>query len=235
MPRNYKSKGKKRGAGKRKRTANITEHASMSVAEALPNGNDPGLVYRQDAIYSKINTNLSSFERAVQVAQAYQFYRIKNIRLTFKSAFDTFSTGTGVTPTTMKPNFYYMLDKAGAVPATINFEGMRSMGSRPIALDEKPINVNWSPSVLTAAGDSGGGVFVGTDYKISPWLSTNSEPAATSFSPSTVQHLGCYWGAEMKYVTDKNFFYTVDIEIQFEFKKPIWKEVTSEDKPVQQV
>jgi len=51
---------------------------------------------------------------------------------------------------------------------------------------------------------------------------------STSFSPSTVAHLGLYWIADQSLTPDKDFFYTVDVEVQFEFKKPIWKNVTSE-------
>lgn len=221
-------KGKKgRRGGKRHSTQNVTEHASMSVSEALLNNADVGKVYRSDTVYAKMDTNLGQFPRAVQVAQAYQFYRIKKIRLTFKPAFDTFAENPAGS-TTMKPDFYYMLDKSGAIPSTVNAEGLRQMGARPLPLDEKPIHVNWSPSVLTAAGDGGGGVFVGTDYKISPWLSTNLDISNPVFNPSSVQHLGCYWIAEQRFVTDKQLFYTVDLEVQFEFKKPIWKSVTTE-------
>lgn len=226
-------KGKGRRGGKRRqKSSNVSEYASMSVNETLLSNDIQPKAFRSDVLYNKMNTNLSAYERAVQISQAYQFYRIKKIRYTFKPAFDTFLDQVGSTTRTMKPNFYYMIDKSGSIPTTVNIEGLKQMGARPIALDEKPIHVSWSPSVLTAAGATTSDVFTGTDYKISPWLSTNADVTSTSFSPSTVAHLGLYWIADQSLTPDKDFFYTVDVEVQFEFKKPIWQNVVGGEQHV---
>jgi len=218
--------GKRRGG--RKSNNNISEYASMSVAYGLTTGSPASQAFRMNTMYNKLATNLSEYDRAVQIAQAYQFYRIKKIKFTFKPSFDTF-TDTGSGTQIGKPTFYYMIDKGGSIPTGVSLAGIKQMGARGIALDEKPIHVSWSPSVLTAAGATTGDVFTGTDYKISPWLSTNADVLATSFSPSTVGHLGLYWIADQSLTPDTNSFYTIDVEVQFEFKKPIWTKLIGDE------
>lgn len=50
-----------------------------------------------------------------------------------------------------------MIDKAGAIPTNITLEGLKKMGAKPRALDEKPIVIGWKPSVLENVMTAGGG------------------------------------------------------------------------------
>jgi len=168
-----------------------------------------------------MNIALADYVRAPIVAQAYQHFRIKYVKLTFKPNYDTFSSDASSGYS--KPYFYYMIDKAGAIPTTITLEGLKGMGAKPRALDEKPIVVGWSPSVLNDVLTAGGGAPTaqGSAYRISPWLNTNSSTVNTLWNPSSVDHLGCYWMADAINYSTNNNAYLVEIEVQFEFKKPL--------------
>lgn len=169
-----------------------------------------------------MNTQLSQFDRAFGVAKFYQYYRIKNIRLTFKPQMDTFANNSGIGYT--KPYLYYMIDKSGALPSNVTLESLKQMGARPRVLDEKSITVSWTPSVLDfAATNVTGGIGLPNKYKLAPWLTTNENGVTTTWNPSTVDHLGIYYIAVSALVggTPPTVKYDVEVEVQFEFKKPL--------------
>jgi len=107
-----------------------------------------------------------------------------------------------------------MIDKAGAIPGAVTLEALKFMGARPRQVDEKPISIQWSPSVLTSDDTTAGPL--PAQYKISPWLSTDVQ---------NVSHLGVYWYIEQLFGALE---YQVELEVQFEFKKPFLANVISQ-------
>lgn len=211
------TKTKTKGRGK-KRATNVADYAGLSVKRTLlaPGGGN----FVTNVLYNLMNTQLADYPRAVQVAAAYQHYRIKNIRLTIKPTFDTFS---GVGPAVMsKMQFYYMIDKSGSIPTNVTLEGLKQMGARPIALDEKPITISWAPSVLESAMYAPGlGNNNQAKYTISPWLTCQNTPVGPGpFVPSGIDHLGIYWYNEQLVAAVAQPF-QVEVEVQFQFKKPL--------------
>lgn len=208
----------------RKSTKNVAEYASLSENRTvLSSGGN--LI---NTMYSLMNTSLDQFTRAPLVAQAYQHYRIKQITLKMKPPADTFISGTTVAYS--KPYLYHMIDKAGAIPTNITLEGLKQMGARPRALDEKPLTISWAPSVLQDAMVTGGAAPVaqGSAYKISPWLNTNNTSVGNIWNASSVDHLGVYWILEAPGAgSPPAFVYEIDVEVQFEFKKPLITRSTS--------
>lgn len=159
------------------------------------------------------------YDRAQTVAQAYQQFRIKYIKLYFRPSADTFPAVVGNTI----PQLYFMIDKANAIPTNATAGTFFSMGCRPRRMDDKNITYSWSPTALTA-DFSAPGVVTASQLRTSPWLSTNANsgnPGAV-WQPSQVDHLGCAF-----YVTKINpgdtITYTVDVEVVFQFRKPLWK------------
>jgi len=219
-------KAKGRGAASRPRRAarsgNVPEYASCSVKQTIvPSG---ATSFSANTLYNKINTQLTDFTRANAIAQNYQHFRMKNIKVTFLPTIDTVQSAGGVS----KVYLYYMIDKSGSVATNSTLEALKQMGAKPKALDEKPIVVSWAPSVLnsvltaTPAGSSAPGM-----YKISPWLSTqNSVGNPGAFTGSVVDHLGLYWYA-FTFNGGTTVQYNVEIEVQFEFKKPLLIALTS--------
>lgn len=173
------------------------------------------------------------FDRAQTVAQAYQQYRIKYIKLTFKPSADTFPAVAGNTISQL----YFMYDKANAIPTNANAGTFFSMGARPRRMDDKNLIYAWKPTAL-AATYTAAGVTTASLLRTSPWLATNQNSGnpQPGWAPSDVDHLGAVF-----YVTKINpadtLNYTVDVEVLFEFRKPLWKVEQSSEPPaaVQQI
>lgn len=215
-----KSKGRKGKAGKGKRRGvrarrvrNVPDYASLSETRTL--SVTGGFITNN--LYSLMNTSLDQFVRGPLVGKAYQHFRIKYIELRIKPTYDTFATGG-----TTKFHVYYMIDKAGAIPTNITLEGLKQMGAKPLSLDETTLKIGWRPSVLNEVMTVGGGAPAqqGAQYKISPWLNTNANSVNPgAWLPSTVDHLGVYW--YINQIAGANSPYEVEVEVQFEFKKPL--------------
>jgi len=218
-----KGKAGKRGAGRRRgggraRARNVRDVASLSENRTFTATGGGAFVANQ--MYTLLNTTLQQFNRASTVAQGYQFYRIKRIALKVKPQFDTFIQASN---SYGKAKLYYMFDKAGAIPSTATLEMLKQMGAKPHNLDEKPITIAWAPAVLTADLTNSAPVSTQpSQYKISPWLSTSDTVIGTLWNPSSVDHLGVYWYVEStSYGGTGGMPYQVDVEVQFEFKKPL--------------
>jgi len=188
--------------------SNVPEYASMSCVRTLTPG-ATGTTYSFDSVA------LVDFTRAVQVAQAYQRYRVANIKVTWKPVYDTFSSATS----TQKTFLYAMIDKTSSIPDNVTLEGLKQAGARPRALDEKAISISWKPSVLSDNLSSGGGA-VASGYKTSPILSTNANPTAPGvWTPSRIAHGGLKWYIE---APGGALSINMEIEVQFQFYKPMF-------------
>lgn len=216
MKKKYVRKAKKAATAKPRRKAvkkvmNVSDKASCSVVRTL----DPETLVTNQ-MFSYDNFALVDYARAVAIARNYQRFRMTGIKLTWKPTFDTYSAaGAG-----WKPNLYYMIDKNGSIPDNVTLEGLKQMGARPRAFDEKPISVTFKPAVL---GESriNAGIPQAAQYVVSPWLATAQNPTAPgAWNPSDVSHQGIKWFIEQGGVPNSKFF--AEIEIQFEFTKPLF-------------
>lgn len=221
----------KRVASKRKRairprrgarkSTNVREFASLSVNRTYQ---APGGAPVANVLYSLMNTTLSQCTRAVTVAQGYQFYRIKNIQMKIKPQFDTYASN-GATPGYGKPKLYSMQDKSGSLPSNVTLEALKQMGARPRNLDEKALTISWAPTVLAASMTAPGAAPTTQpgQYKVSPWLTTSANTVSPGvWVPNDIDHLGVYWYVEStSYGGTGGLPYQIDVEVQFEFKKPL--------------
>lgn len=205
----------------RRRTNNISEYASMSVRRSLQQGQPPG-PFLVNRMYDLHNISLDDYDRAVQVAKAYQFFRIKSAKITYKIGYDTYQAGAGAAT---RPNLYYMIDKSFSIPNNVTVEQMKAMGARPRVCDNKPVSITWSPAVRTYDNAPVGPL--PSQYKISPWLSTNTAGDLGAFLANPTNHLGIYWYVQMDATGGVDYNYTAELEIQIEFKKPLWSNGTA--------
>jgi len=219
MPRAPRRKNVPRKGKKFQKARDVPDIASCSVKRSItPVG---GGNFQTNGMYDFRNVDLASYDRAVQVAQAYQHYRIKKITLTLKPTFDTYQQGVG---TGSRPNLYYMIDKSGSIPDNVQLEQLKQMGAKAHRFDEKPFTISWRPSVLTA-DTTAPGVVGSAQYRISPWLSTASRPLINPWAPSTVDHLGIFWYVEQLF--NGTVQYNAEVEVQFQFKKPLMTPASS--------
>jgi len=206
MPRPVRRARKTKPRRQRRRRTNnrnVSEWASLSCKQTIT---APGADFACNNMYNLRGVlRLSGFTRAEEVAKAYQFYRIKSVKVTYKFPFDTFAPGN-----VARPNFYYVIDKAQALSNLSTLESLKNMGARPRPCDEKPMSVSWAPSVLSEVDAVGGAQ--PAQYKISPWLSTAHD---------SVNHEGVFWYAEQVLFGGTAQIYHAELELQFEFKKPL--------------
>lgn len=198
---------------------NVAEWASLSVTQWI------GQVTTANQMYNIRNIALSQFPRAVQVAQAYQHYRIKKVMLEFKPAYDTFAPlALPAGQNLQVPYLVYMIDKSGSIPTNVSSDDLYQMGAKPVRFDDKTIKVAWRPSVLT---ETFGQANAQSQYKISPWLSTNANALNPGvFLPSDIDHLGCFFKVDRAGVLPvgyEEYTYEVKITVEFQFKKPLVK------------
>jgi len=202
-PRNRRNRKVKRRQN-RKRSSNVAEWASCSVKQTIVAPGPADFACNQ--MYNLRGVlKLTGFTRAEEIAKAYQFYRIKHVKITYKFPFDTFMPAN-----VARPNFYSMVDKAEAIPTLATLETLKNMGANPRRCDEKPISVSWKPSVLQASETTAGSA--PSSYLLSPWLST---------AHPDIQHNGLFWYSEQVLFGGVAQIYHAEIELQFEFKKPL--------------
>lgn len=211
---------RRRRANLRSKKAGGVEFASAKQTVAL--GNDQaGNVYRLDDV------NLAAFDRLVQVARAYQLFRITKIEMKFKPQQDTFFNATGTGNTGSVPYFYYLINKSDTLNSVLNgFNGLSDAGAKPIRFDDKTITVKWRPTVALGVALSEANITTNyATYRTSPWLSTNSlvmNPGGiTTWSASTVPHLGILYGVQQDFLGTQALQYDVDITVYAQFKKPL--------------
>jgi len=221
--------GKRRGGMRRRRgfrpARNVREYASCSVSQWI----NKNTVANQ--IYNMRDIALGQFARAVQVAKAYQHYRIKKVTMEFKPSYDTFAPQNFPAGANLQvPYLFYIIDKSGSVPTNVDTPALRQMGAKPIRFDDKTIKVSWRPSVLT---ETFGQANAASQYKISPWLSTNANALNPGlFVPSDIDHLGIFWKVDRNGNLPAGFeeyTYDVQITVEFEFKKPLISPSTSQE------
>lgn len=168
--------------------------------------------------FHNTDIQLQDFTRAPIIASQYQYFRIKYLELTILPDFDTFIPGGPGTQG--KPTFYYMLDKGNAISPDTTNQQLKSMGAKPIALDDKSIKIRWKPGVLLATQIvTSSGTTSAQKYMVSPWLNTDAQTASgTTFEPSQVCHYGIAFFAEN---VGGSMTYSATLTAHFEFKKPL--------------
>lgn len=213
-----RKKAQKKGSKKTKKT-NVPDWASLSCKRSMQ---APATgQFNLNTMYNLLNTQLTDFPRAVQVAGAFQHYRIKNISVTFKPSYDTYQVLAAGTSSS-KPRLYYMIDKSGAIPTNVSLEGLKAMGAKPKDFDENNRVISWSPSVLESVMYAVGvNNATPSKYRVSPWLATNAVPGSPGiFVASGIDHLGLYWYVD-QLQNPQGAQYSIEVEVQFEFKKPL--------------
>lgn len=221
------NKGKKRTTWRPRRrnlrslAAGGTEFASAKQNIEL--ANDP-----VNALYRIDDINLSSFDRLSQIARAYQYFRFTKVVMKFKPLVDTFTLqGTGPGTFQSVPYLYTLINKSDTLNGIIGgFNGMRDAGCKPRRFDDKTITISWRPTVAQGVSLSEANNTTSyASYRTSPWLSTNANVmlpgGSTTWSPSTVPHLGLMYGVEQANTGDQVLPYSLEVEVHAQFKKPL--------------
>jgi len=190
-----------------------------------------GQVLTTNTMYGPSINQLSQFRRAIQIGGGYQEYRITGVTYKFTPRFDTFPANTDLATALSVPYLYHMVDRAGVVKPGASLGQLQAMGATPKRFDDKNIIVKYKPGVLNSVETSLAGATNYTRPMISPWLATMNDPTSPLYNPSTVQHRGMWFILDAKGLPgDGTYEFDVDIEVNFQFRKPLFPASSSEDK-----
>lgn len=220
--RRRKAPGKaKRRGGMRKRVSSRNPNKiggpnTCKVIESVPlqgiNLNTPYLI-------TKVGITGS---RASAIAKEFGLYRIAKVIFTYRPLFDTYSSslpGVGNSPNSV-PSLYWKMNRYGDFPLAFNGDYMRSLGAKPVRLDDKNVVVAYKPNVLQSQ-NNGNLVATSSSIKMTPWLSTDDTPQDNLFTLSTATHYGHTLYIEGGGAGNgQGAVCTMDVKIVYEFKNP---------------
>lgn len=172
--------------------------------------------------YYNYNVQLTGSARAVQVAQAYQFYRISSVTYKFKPIYDTFIANGSAAASV--PQLYWRIDREASLPLNSTLNTLKATGAKPTRFDDKIVSVKFKPAVSISTSDNPLTNAIAGPYKVSPWLPTqNSATSVTSgFAPNSVDHRGLTWYIDMGQSTGIQTIGQVEIMVTYEFKNALW-------------
>lgn len=172
--------------------------------------------------YYNYNVQLFNSARAVQVAQAYQFYRISRVTYKFKPIYDTFIANSSAVASV--PQLYWRIDREGSIPMNATLNTLKATGCKPTRLDDKIITVSFKPAVSLSTSDNPLTNAIAGPYKVSPWLPTqNSATSVTGgFAPNSVDHRGLVWLVDQGQSTGIQTVAQVEVLVTYEFKNALW-------------
>lgn len=198
-------------------TASIRENYSVAVPD--------GAV----TFLRNISLATATYDRAIAVAAAYQEFKVKYVKLTFRPSADTFMPAAG----NVIPQLYYQLDRGNAIPTNATVQTMLDMGCRPMRFDDRNIVKTYRPAVLIGA-DGPGAILAASQIKVSPWLSTNAFAGlpGAAWSPSLIDHTGCAFVVTKQNPLTPTLNYQMDVEVVFCFRKPLWSANASQEPPL---
>lgn len=178
--------------------------------------------------YSFRNFSLAGAStRVLNVAQAYQEYRIKRITWEVRGFYDTFQAPTSATSPTV-PHLYWRVDKSGVFNADTSLTTLKASGCKPIRLDDKLIRKSFKPAVLQGvasevSNSSSSPLLVLGSHRVSPWLPTNANAYTagnTDWVASSIDHLGLILALDCDVIPFGGPAGTVSFTVEFEFRKP---------------
>jgi len=171
-------------------------------------------------------TSLSSFPRALDIADNFQEYRIKSLEFKYIPTYDTFAYDGAGTPGKSLP-YLYVKQLVVPPPATWDLSFLKVMGAKPRRLDDKNITLKYSP-VVNQTGLSTNVAGGGTRGVKSPWISTHLVGLTTMDDSIHYGHatfIDTYLtGSTMPEVCQ------LELVVVFEFRKP-WDKTASTPPP----
>lgn len=215
-------RGKRGGKSKSTKRKVMKRVMSSEIASMKQNISGKPGAFSANIVYALYNWSLSNCDRAIQVAQAYQEYRISKVEIRVKPNADTYSIGTSSARSSV-PYLYYVVDKTGSLfYQNVNFNSLRDAGAKPLRLDDKTRTIVFKPAVLQQGFDAATGNAPWSTYKVSPWLTTNANnmSATNPWAPNSTDHLGMVLGIEQEETAGGIASFDLDFVVHFQFRKP---------------
>ena len=217
--RQYRKRGRK--GGKRRSRKPTTNSTKSMIKDNYAKCSSIGrtTVLNTNTAYNFEFQLVNGSTRVLNVAKAYQEFKIDYVEVRLKPYYDTYGT-TAATAGITAPQLYHQIIKDPSVTDMTDISQFRLNGINPMPFS-KDGNKVWrykpAASLLPEgmAATSASGVI-----KVSPWLDTesfNSTSAAPAFS--TTQHFGSALWIDSQEATPAPVA-TVEVEIHYVFRKP---------------
>lgn len=203
---------KSKVAYKRRRRQTTREWAEMKETHTFA-------TLPANSAYFDYATSLARFQRASQIGHNYREFRITKVEYMFQPLVDTFTQGDFASNTSQVPYLYAMVDKTGTFRDFNTAEDLQQAGCKSRRLDDKTLRVIFKPAVLSYAHDRDNSSNLWAQPRISPWLSCdkfNDTGTATTYVPSSIDHLGLAWIVDGQPAIK----YQLKQTVYFQFRKP---------------
>jgi len=202
-----KSVGRKRIARRKARTVAPMETAclkeTISLTDIKPNV--PYTVFHQ----------LSDFERALDVADNYQRYRLSKLEYKYTPLYDTYTDASGAV------SLPYLYAKVMSVntPDAFTVDYLKTMGAKPRRIDDKTVKLTYKPTVVQSGLVATGTYATALRPLKSPWLSTHTDTSPVTMDATT--HLGHIFMVTQENAAAGNItICTLEVVAHFEFLRP---------------
>lgn len=216
-------KGKRRNFRKRPTTNssrsmtkdNFAAASSIAIADRLLNTN---------TAYNFTYQLQNAPSRVINIAKAYQEFKIDYVEVRFKPLYDTYTT-EAATPGITVPQLYHQIIKDPSVADMVDISQFKANGLNAMSL-AKDGNMVWryKPAVaISAQGSTGNDPAI---IRTSPWMNTEdttSTPTTPVFNQTT--HYGsCLWVNST--ITTPFAVANIEVEVHYKFRKPRSDSVT---------
>jgi len=164
--------------------------------------------------------NLTDFQRALDVADNYQKYRVSKVEYIYTPLFDTYT----ISPNVSTLPYLYTKVLNYPAPATFGLEFLTTMGAKPRRLDDKTLKVVYKPHILQGGLDA---IAQGTTTQNytrpikAPWLNTHVQDSSGQTLMDNTTHYG-----HVSYINQHNIssdptpVCSLEVNVYFEFCKP---------------
>lgn len=220
MPRTSKRSAKTKSKAKRSYKKKATSNSSASMIK--DNNARASSISTQTPLDSNTAYNfqfqlVNASTRILNVAKAYQEFKIDYVEVRLKPYYDTFATGAtaGITA----PQLYHQIIKDPSVSDMVDISQFRYNGINPMPFS-KDGNKVWRYKPAASVVPVGAGSSASGMIKVSPWLDTE-DFTSTATTPvfSTTQHYGSSLWIDTVEAT-KIPLANVEVEIHYVFRKP---------------
>jgi len=173
--------------------------------------------------------------RASAIAPNFGLYRIAKLIFRYTPLYDTYQAGLpapGAIPVQV-PYLYWVMNRYADAPPAFGANYLRTQGAKPNRLDDKTVTIAYKPNILLAQSGAGS---IGSQVKMTPWLSTDTRPDDGVFALSTTEHNGhLFFIAGAASGAGNGPVCNLDITVVYEFKNPRSPDsVTTASDPIQQ-
>lgn len=209
-----------------KRSMRRSRSIAPNVASIIESFDEVG-TFGQSGLIDDIYLGAPAFDRAQQVAKAYQEFRIKKIEVRFHFPFNAFSPN--VSGGSTLPRWWLVHDPRQVIPINFGKNLLNDMGIKP----RRAIGTHKVTFIPTALAPIQINPVIGPPlnntphlFRRRPWLPCSQDAGYTgqpvAFLPSLVRHYGLKYHVGDPVSPPAAQPFEINVRVTFQFRKPVW-------------